>query len=202
MERAQLQLVPCPHLVVGYVFPEDVNWPDERTTYTAAADSSPTGQSPSGVVSYEVGRSLVIGIPDLHTIGACTGKVVTIASFVAVPPAVWVLARSVGLSRRGAGFAAVATLVTEGEPGERFSRDEFLSSELSFPISDVAKIRALAQNRVGGAGETAMLGPERQCDQWEREPDPHRPPAERVTRPCEAVPRGCRGLRARRRESC
>jgi putative ABC transport system permease protein len=30
-----------------------------------------------------------------------------------------------------------------GEPGERFSRDEFLSSELSFPTSEVAKIRAL-----------------------------------------------------------
>lgn len=30
-----------------------------------------------------------------------------------------------------------------GRPGERFSRDEFLSSELSFPTSDVAKIRAL-----------------------------------------------------------
>jgi ABC-type antimicrobial peptide transport system permease subunit len=30
-----------------------------------------------------------------------------------------------------------------GEPGERFSRDEFLSSELSFPTSAVAKIRAL-----------------------------------------------------------
>ncbi len=30
-----------------------------------------------------------------------------------------------------------------GEPGERFSRDEFLSSELSFPTSEVAKVRAL-----------------------------------------------------------
>jgi putative ABC transport system permease protein len=30
-----------------------------------------------------------------------------------------------------------------GEPGERFSRDEFLSSELSFPTSEVAEVRAL-----------------------------------------------------------
>jgi ABC-type antimicrobial peptide transport system permease subunit len=31
-----------------------------------------------------------------------------------------------------------------GQPGERFSRDEFLSSELSFPTSEVAKVRALS----------------------------------------------------------
>jgi putative ABC transport system permease protein len=37
-----------------------------------------------------------------------------------------------------------------GEPGERFSRDEFLSSELSFPTSEVAKVRAL-----GGAEDAA-----------------------------------------------
>jgi ABC-type antimicrobial peptide transport system permease subunit len=37
-----------------------------------------------------------------------------------------------------------------GDPGERFSRDEFLSSELSFPTSEVAKIRAL-----GGAEDAA-----------------------------------------------
>jgi hypothetical protein len=30
-----------------------------------------------------------------------------------------------------------------GEPGERFSRDAFLSSELSFPTSEVAKVRAV-----------------------------------------------------------
>jgi ABC-type antimicrobial peptide transport system permease subunit len=30
-----------------------------------------------------------------------------------------------------------------GEPGERFSRDSFLSTELSFPASEVAKVRRL-----------------------------------------------------------
>lgn len=44
-------------------------------------------------------------------------KAVTIASFVAVPPAVWFLARSFGLTRRGAGFAAVVTLVVSGPYG-------------------------------------------------------------------------------------
>jgi putative ABC transport system permease protein len=40
-----------------------------------------------------------------------------------------------------------------GKPGERFSRDEFLSSELSFPTSEVAKIRALD----GGEDAAASL---------------------------------------------
>jgi ABC-type antimicrobial peptide transport system permease subunit len=37
-----------------------------------------------------------------------------------------------------------------GEPGERFSKDSFLSTRLSFPTSEVAKIRAL-----GGAADAA-----------------------------------------------
>jgi ABC-type lipoprotein release transport system permease subunit len=41
-----------------------------------------------------------------------------------------------------------------GEPGERFSRDEFLSSELSFPISEVANVRALEGADDAAAGLT------------------------------------------------
>lgn len=44
-----------------------------------------------------------------------------------------------------------------GEPGEQFSRDEFLSSELSFPISDVAKIRALDGAEDAAASLTLKL---------------------------------------------
>jgi ABC-type lipoprotein release transport system permease subunit len=41
-----------------------------------------------------------------------------------------------------------------GAPGERFSRDEFLSSELSFPTSEVAKIRALEGSEDAAASLT------------------------------------------------
>ena len=44
-----------------------------------------------------------------------------------------------------------------GEPGERFSRNEFLSSELSFPTSDVAKVRALDGAEDAAAGLTLKL---------------------------------------------
>jgi ABC-type antimicrobial peptide transport system permease subunit len=47
------------------------------------------------------------------------------------------------LQRENADHNQTFNFADLGEPGERFSRDSFLSTKLSFPTSEVAKIRAL-----------------------------------------------------------